>query len=152
MTETTMEDELVHLEDDDAEEPEAREEFDDEETEDEDGASASSETAGWAVRGAIVGAATGAAVGAGLGAVLASRPDLLDTARETVGGAGRDVAKAAALAVGQVLTTRSVANLVSSGDTDKAEVMKQTAREAAAAAAGAARDTLVTMQSGSAKS
>ena len=109
-------------------------------------------TAGWALRGAVVGAAAGAAVGAGIGAVLASRPDLLESAKETVGGAGRDVAKSAALAAGQVVSTRSVANLVSSGDGDRSDVMKQTAREAAAAAAGAARDTLVSMQAGSAKS
>ena len=109
-------------------------------------------TAGWALRGAVVGAAAGAAVGAGIGAVLAARPDLLDAAKETVGGAGRDVAKSAALAAGQVVSTRSVTNLVSSGDADRSDVMKQTAREAAAAAAGAARDTLVSMQAGSAKS
>jgi hypothetical protein len=113
---------------------------------------ATSTTAGWAFRGAVVGAATGAAVGAGIGAVLAARPDLLDSAKETVGGAGRDVAKSAAVAVGQVLTTRSVANLVSNGDADRADVVKQTAKEAATAAAGAARDTLVSMQAGSAKS
>ena len=109
-------------------------------------------TAGWALRGAVLGAATGAAVGAGVGAVHAARPDLLDSAKETVGGAGRDVAKSAAVAVGQVLTTRSVANLVSNGDADRADVVKQTAKEAATAAAGAARDTLVSMQAGSAKS
>lgn len=135
MADETMEDERVD------------EEADEQEFEQQD-----TGTVGWALRGAVVGAAAGAAVGAGIGAVLAARPDLLDSAKETVGGAGRDVARSAALAAGQVVSTRSVANLVSSGDGERSDVMKQTAREAAAAAAGAARDTLVSMQAGSAKS
>jgi hypothetical protein len=151
MAETTMEDERADLEDGD-EELEAREEFDGDDSETEAGASASSGTAGWALRGAVVGAVAGAAVGAGLGVVFAARPDFLDSAKETVGGAGRDVAKSAGLAVGQVLANRSVANLVTTGDGERSAAMKETAREAAAAAAGAARDTLISMQSGSAKS
>jgi hypothetical protein len=118
-----------------AQDEESDELQDEPETVEEDDAGAASGTTSWAVRGAVVGAVAGGAIGAGLGALLSARPNLLESARDAVEGPSRDVAKAAAVAVGQVVTTRSVGNLVS------------TAKEAAAAAAGAARDTLVAMRS-----
>ena len=140
MPEQTMEQERTHDEERDElrDEPEAAEE---------DDGDASRSTTSWAFRGAVVGAVAGGAVGAGLGALLSSRPEFLHSARDAVEGPSRDVARAAALAVGQVVTTRSVGNLVSTGNDDRTEVVKQTAKEAAAAAAGAARDTLVSMRS-----
>lgn len=140
MAEQTMEQERTYDEESDefGEDPEAGDEHE---------ADARSSTTSWAFRGAVVGAVAGGAVGAGLGVLLSSRPDFLESARDAVEGPSRDVARAAALAVGQVVTTRSVGNLVSSGKDDRTEVVKQTAKEAAAAAAGAARDTLVSMRS-----
>jgi hypothetical protein len=145
MAQQTMEQERAHEEETD--------EFQDEsETADEESGGASQSTASWAFRGAVVGAVAGSVVGAGLGVLLSSRPDLLESAKGSVEGPGRDMAKAAAVAVGQVVTTKSVGTLVSTGNGDRTGAVKQTAKEAAAAAAGAARDTLVSLQGSSSKS
>jgi hypothetical protein len=102
----------------------------------------------WAIRGAVIGAATGSAAGAGIGAVLVSRPEVVRTAKEAFEGSGKHVARAVATAVSEVLTSRSVKQLLSgSGNGDRTEVMKDTAKEAGAAAATAARDSILALRS-----
>ena len=104
-------------------------------------------TSRWAVRGAIVGGVAGATVGAGLAAVFARKPDARQALKEAVEGHGRQLAKAAAVAVGDVVASKSLKQLISSnGDDDRVRLVKETAKEAAAAAAQATRDTIVSVR------
>ena len=79
-------------------------------------------------------------------ATLVKRPELVDQAREAVNRDGGRVARAATTAAGGVFAAKSIQGL----DTENGErkdLMKQTAREAAAAAAGATRDAIVSIRS-----
>lgn len=98
----------------------------------------------WTTVGAVVGATAGGILGAAIAATLVRRPDLLEQAREAVNRDGGRVAKAATTAAGGVLAAKSVQGL--SDDADRTKLMKQTAREAAAAAAGATRDEIVSIR------
>lgn len=98
----------------------------------------------WAVRGALAGGILGATAGASLGAVFARQPETRQALRDAVDKHGRRLAKAAAVAIGDVVASKSLKQLISSnGDDDRRRLMKETAKEAAAAAAQATRDTLV---------
>lgn len=102
----------------------------------------------WAIRGAVLGAATGSVAGAGIGAVLVSRPEVLRTAKDAFEDSGKHVARAVTVAVSEVLTSRSVRQLLSgNGNGDRTEAMKDTAKEAGAAAATAARDSILALRS-----
>lgn len=122
---------------------------------DERGAVADEETGGaeptptsWALRGALAGAVAGSVAGAGLGMLFARRPDALAQARRAIGGSGTQVARAAAVAAGEVMTRRHVNRLLKAeGDEDRGELMKQAAREAGVAAAMAARDEIISLRS-----
>jgi hypothetical protein len=104
-------------------------------------------TKAWAIRGALIGAFAGGAAGAGLGALAAARPESLRAVKDAFGSSGREVARAAAGAASDVVTSSSVKQLVSgAGNGDRAQLMKDTAREAGAAAAKAARETLVSLR------
>ena len=102
----------------------------------------------WALRGAVVGAIAGSVTGAGLGMLFARRPETLPQARTAIGGSGRHVARAAAVAAGEVMTSRHLNQLLNAeGASDRGDVMKQAAREAGIAAATAARDTIISLRS-----
>ena len=104
--------------------------------------------ANWAVRGAVIGAVVGSATGAGLGMLFARRPEALTEARNAIGGSGKHVARAAAVAAGEVMASRHLNTLVKGeGEGDRGELMKQAAKEAGVAAATAARDTIITLRS-----
>jgi hypothetical protein len=104
-------------------------------------------TSRWAVRGAVVGGIVGATAGAGMGAVFARRPETRRAVKDAIDRNGRHLAKAAAVAVGDVLASKSLKQLIATnGDIDRRRVMKETAKEAAAAAAQATRDTIVSVR------
>ncbi len=101
----------------------------------------------WTTVGAIVGATVGGVVGAVAAATLVRRPELLEQGREAINRDGGRVAKAAATAAGGVFAAKSVQGLGQNGeDGERTALMKQTAREAAAAAAGATRDEIVSIR------
>jgi hypothetical protein len=96
----------------------------------------------------VVGSVGGGLIGAAIGATFVRRPELLERAREAINRDGGRVARAATTAAGGVFAAKSIQGLAQ--DTDNGErtgVMKQTAREAAAAAAGATRDAIVAIRS-----
>lgn len=104
-------------------------------------------TTKWAIRGAVVGAVAGGAVGAGVGALVARRPQALRQAAGLVGGNARQVATAAGVAAAEVVASKGLNQLVTGDDNgDRAQLMKQSAKEAGAAAAKAARDSLVSLR------
>jgi hypothetical protein len=134
--------------------PEEDEELEGEPGEGEDGPedtesqpAAGEPTTKWAIRGAVVGAVAGSAVGAGVGALVARRPEALRQARDLIGGNVRQVATAAGFAAAEVVTSKGL-NQLGSGDQngDRAQLMKQSAKEAGVAAAKAARDSLVSLR------
>jgi hypothetical protein len=101
----------------------------------------------WTTLGAIVGATVGGVIGAATAATLVRRPELLDQAREAINRDGGRVARAATTAAGGVFAAKSVQGLGQSTENgERASLMKQTAREAAAAAAGATRDEIVSIR------
>jgi len=107
----------------------------------------------WAVRGAFVGAVAGSVTGAALGMLFARQPEALTQARSAIGGSGRHVARAAAVAAGEVMASKHLNTLVKGeGEGDRGELMKQAAKEAGVAAATAARDTIITLRSDAAGS
>ena len=128
----------------------------DEELDDERRDAAEDETGGggveptptnWALRGAIVGAAVGSMTGAGLGMLFARKPEALTQARSAIGGSGTHVARAAAVAAGEVMASNHLNQLLrAEGSGDRGEMMKQAAREAGVAAATAARDTIISLR------
>ena len=98
--------------------------------------------------GAVVGAAAGGVIGAAIGATLVRQPELLERAREAINRDGGRVARAATTAAGGVFAAKSIQGLAQDTDNgERTKVMKQTAREAAAAAAGATRDAIVAIRS-----
>jgi uncharacterized protein YcfJ len=102
----------------------------------------------WTTLGGVVGATAGGVVGAAIGATLARRPEFLEQAREAINRDGSRVAKAAMTAAGGVLAGKSVQGLTQGADNgERTKLVKQTAREAAAAAAGATRDAIVSIRS-----
>ncbi|HET7556163.1 MAG TPA: hypothetical protein VFJ75_10970 [Gaiellaceae bacterium] len=101
----------------------------------------------WTTVGAVVGATAGGVIGAVVAATLVRKPELLDQAREAINRDGGRVARAATTAAGGVLAAKSVQGLAQdAGNGDRTTLMKQTAREAAAAAAGATRDEIVSIR------
>jgi len=101
----------------------------------------------WTTIGAVVGATAGGVIGAAVAATLVRRPELLDQAREAINRDGGRVARAATTAAGGVFAAKSVQGLGGSAENgERAQLMKQTAREAAAAAAGATRDEIVSIR------
>jgi hypothetical protein len=102
---------------------------------------------GWAVRGALLGGIVGATAGAGVGAYFARQPNALQAAKDALERSGRQLATSAAVAIGDVVASKSLKQLISgNGDGDRRELMKETAKEAAAAAAQATRDTIVSLR------
>ena len=110
-------------------------------------AAAEATTARWAIRGAVVGAVAGSAIGAGVGVLVARRPEALKQVTGLIGGNAKQIASAAGVAAADVVASRGLNQLVSGDENgDRAEVMKQSAMEAGAAAAKAARDSLVSLR------
>jgi hypothetical protein len=102
----------------------------------------------WTTVGAVVGATAGGVIGAAIGATFVRRPELLEQARDAVNRDGGRVARAATTAAGGVFAAKSIQGLAQETDNgERTGVMKQTAREAAAAAAGATRDAIVAIRS-----
>jgi hypothetical protein len=103
--------------------------------------------ASWAIRGAVLGAVVGGAAGAGVGLVVARRPEALKQAGDVMRGSGRQVARAAAGAATEVVTSGRLNQLIAGdGNGDRSQLMKQTAREAGAEAAKAARDAIISLR------
>jgi hypothetical protein len=101
----------------------------------------------WAIRGAVVGAIAGGAAGAGIGAVLARSPDALNQAKAAIAANGKQIARAAAAAATEAVTAKGLSQLVSGdGNGDRSKMVKQTAREAGAAAAKGARDAIISLR------
>ena len=102
----------------------------------------------WALRGAVIGAVAGSAAGAGLGMFFARQPDALAQARDAISGSGRHVARAAAVAAGEVMASRHLSTLIKAeGEGDRGELMKHAAKDAGGAAATAARDQITSLRS-----
>ena len=129
----------------DAAEEESRER---EEPEQEQGNEAQSRSlTTWTTIGAVAGATAGGVIGAVVAATLVRRPELLDQAREAINNDGGRVARAATTAAGGVFAAKSLQGLTQDADNgERTKAMKQTAREAAAAAAGATRDEIVSIR------
>jgi hypothetical protein len=103
----------------------------------------------WTTVGAITGATVGGIVGAAVAATLVRRPELLEQATEAINRDGGRVARAATTAAGGVFAAKSIQGLAQDGETgERAELMKQTARQAAAAAASATKDEIVSIRQG----
>ena len=101
----------------------------------------------WAIRGAVLGAVAGSVAGAGVGALVARRPEALKQAKDAISGNSRQVVRAAAVAAAEVVTSKGLNELVTGGgDGDRSQLMKQSAREAGAAAAQAARDAIISLR------
>ena len=110
-------------------------------------AAAEPTTARWAIRGAVVGAVAGSAVGAGVGVLVAGRPEALRQVTSLIGGNARQIATAAGVAAADVVASRGLNQLVSGDENgDRGQLMKQSAKEAGAAAAKAARDSLLSLR------
>ena len=139
MPETAVEqrDETEAADEREPEEPEQQQEGDDE------GRSLSA----WTTVGAVVGATAGGVIGAVVAATLVRRPELVEQVREAINRDGGRVARAATTAAGGVFAAKSVQGLGQSAENgERTQLMKQTAREAAAAAAGATRDEIVSIR------
>jgi hypothetical protein len=140
MSEQTVE----HLDAEDEADEHASEEVEQEQASDDQGSSLTT----WTTVGAAVGAVAGGAIGAAIGATLVRRPELLERARESINRDGGRVARAATTAAGSVFAAKSIEGLAqNTDDGERTKVMKQTAREAAAAAAGATKDAIVEIRS-----
>jgi hypothetical protein len=101
----------------------------------------------WTTIGAITGATVGGILGAAVAATLVRRPELLEQATEAINRDGGRVARAATTAAGGVFAAKSIQGLAQDGEGgERAELMKQTARQAAAAAASATRDEIVSIR------
>ena len=106
-----------------------------------------SSLATWTTVGGVVGAAVGGVIGAAIAATLVRRPELLERATEAINRDGGRVAREAATAAGGVFAAKSIQGLAQDTDNGKrTKLMKQTAREAGAAAAGATRDAIVAIR------
>ena len=98
------------------------------------------------LKGAAIGSAAGAAVGAWAAFARVMWPDQLDAAKDAAVGTARDVGRTAATAAAGAVDPDAVMELLPSrgGDGNRSEVVKRTARDAAAAAAKAAREAITT--------
>ena len=98
------------------------------------------------LKGAAIGSAAGAAVGAWAAFARVMWPDQLDAAKDAAVGTARDVGRTAASAAAGAVDPESVMELLPSrgGDGNRSEAVKRTARDAATAAAKAARDAIST--------
>lgn len=106
-----------------------------------------SSLATWTTVGGVVGATVGGVIGAVIGATLVRRPELFERAGEAINRDGGRVARAAATAAGGVFAAKSMQGLAQGTDNgERKKLMKQTAREAGAAAAGATRDAIVAIR------
>ena len=96
------------------------------------------------LKGAALGSAAGAAVGAWAAFARVMWPEQLDAAKDAVVGTARDVGRSAATAAAGAVDPNAVMELLPSrgGDGDRSEVVKRTARDAATAAAKAAREAI----------
>lgn len=127
---------------------EQRDEADDEATsEEEERAAAEPSTTSWAIRGAVIGALAGSAAGAGVGMLVARRPEALEQAKSAILGNGKHVAVAAAVAATEAVTSGGFKKIAAGeGNGNRSQIVKQTAREAGAAAAQAARDAIIPLR------
>lgn len=104
-------------------------------------------TARWAIRGAVIGALAGSAAGAGVGMLVARRPEALEQAKSAILGNGKHVAVAAAVAATEAVTSGGLKKVATGeGNGNRSQIVKQTAREAGAAAAQAARDAIIPLR------
>lgn len=133
---------------DELEPEEQRDEADDDATsEEEESAATDPSTTRWAIRGAVIGALAGSAAGAGVGMLVARRPEALEQAKSALLGNGRHVAVAAAVAATEAVTSGGFKQIVTGeGNGNRSQIVKETAREAGAAAAQAARDAIIPLR------
>ena len=98
------------------------------------------------LKGAALGSAAGAAVGAWAAFARVMWPDQLEAAKDAAVGTARDVGRTAATAAAGAVDPDAVMELLPSrgGDGNRSEVVKRTARDAATAAAKAAREAITT--------
>ncbi len=98
------------------------------------------------LKGAALGSAAGAAVGAWAAFARVMWPDQLDAAKDAAVGTARDVGRTAASAAAGAVDPDAVMDQLPSrgGDGNRTEVVKRTARDAATAAAKAAREAITT--------
>lgn len=98
------------------------------------------------LKGAALGSAAGAAVGAWAAFARVMWPEQLDAAKDAAVGTARDVGRTAASAAAGAVDPDAVMELLPSrgGDGNRTEVVKRTARDAATAAAKAAREAITT--------
>jgi hypothetical protein len=98
------------------------------------------------LKGAALGSAAGAAVGAWAAFARVMWPDQLDAAKDAAVGTARDVGRTAASAAAGAVDPDAVMELLPSrgADGNRSEVVKRTARDAATAAAKAAREAITT--------
>jgi hypothetical protein len=99
---------------------------------------------GTVLKGAAVGGAAGAALGAWAAFARSMWPEQIDGAAKAVSGTVRDVGRSAAKAAGETLDPAALAELLP-GNGDRAEVVKRSARDAATAAAKAAREAITSL-------
>lgn len=102
-----------------------------------------------AARGALGGAVVGAALGGSAAVAKAVRPERVESVKDAVVQAGREVASAAAKAARDVLASKPVSDLLLAAkgpNGNRSEAMKQAAKEVGVAAAGAAREAIVSMR------
>jgi len=124
------------------------EDLDTERDDEETGGGSDATATSWAVRGAVVGAIAGSVTGAALGMLFARRPETLKEITSAIGGSGGHVAKAAAVAAGEAMTSMQINQLLKGeGSGDRGELVKHAAKQAGFAAATAARDQIVTLRS-----
>ena len=96
---------------------------------------------GTVLKGAAVGGAAGAAIGAWAAFAKTTWPEQIENATRAVAEAVRDVGSTAARAAANTVDPAAVAELLPGND-DRGEVVKRTARDAATAAARAAREAI----------
>jgi hypothetical protein len=98
------------------------------------------------LKGAALGSAAGAAVGAWAAFARVMWPEQIDAAKDAVVGTARDVGRTAATAAAGAVDPETVMELLPSrgGDGNRSEAVKRTARDAATAAAKAAREAIST--------
>jgi len=106
--------------------------------------------AGDVVRDMGVGALVGALVGAAWRVIRTVQPDSANAVKRSVTGAAREMATAAGNAVGDVLASKPVNQLLPTKmeNGKRAEVMKSTLKEAVVAAGDAAKGVLESKSSG----
>ena len=102
---------------------------------------------GTVLKGAAVGGAAGAAIGAWAAFAKATWPEQIEQAAGAAIETVRDIGRTAARAAAQTVDPAAVVELLP-GNGDRTDVVKRTARDAAAAATKAAREAISTMSDG----